>query len=207
MVIENLVEYIVSKYKCHTIILYGSYAKNTYDKESDIDIIGFTNLDIEIQDKSAFEDVELDLWIYNEAKLKNAEDYLHIRSGVILLDNNDVACNFLLEINELFNKGPEPLSITAKQNSVIWLEKMLKRTLKGDLEGRFREIWLLSEMLPIYFELNDRYYLGSKESFEWLKSNDIEAYKLFEQMYYEPNGINISKLIEHMKIKTMQNVV
>lgn len=207
MVIENLVEYIVSKYKCHTIILYGSYAKNTYDKESDIDIIGFTNMDIEIQDKSAFEDVELDLWIYNEAKLKNAEDYLHIRSGVILLDNNDVACNFLLEINELFNKGPEPLSITEKQNSVIWLEKMLKRTLKGDLEGRFRQYWLLSEMLAIYFELNDRYYLGSKESFEWLKSNDIEAYKLFEQMYYEPNEINISKLIEHMKIKTMQNVV
>ena len=203
----RLIEYIVSKYNCHTIILYGSYAKGAYDKESDIDVIGFTHLDIEVQDKSKFEDIELDLWVYNEAKLKNAEEFLHIRSGVVLLSNNDVAHNFLIEINEMFEKGPEPISITTKHNSVVWLEKMLKRTLKGDIEGRFRKNWLLSEILPMYFEMNDRYYLGSKESFEWLKENDIEAYNLFEKMYCEPNEINIRNLIEHMRIKIMQNVV
>lgn len=204
---ENLIDYIVTKYNCHTIILYGSFAKGDFDEESDIDLLGFSSTEIEIQDKSAFENRALDLWIYNDNKIDNPDEFIHIRSGRILLDKNNRARAFLTNINLVFQNGPELKSYDAKLNSINWLEKMLLRTSKNDIEGQYRLHWLLTDILPIYFDLIDRWYLGSKESFAWLKENDDEAYNLFERLYADSSDLNIEETILFMKSKLKQNVI
>lgn len=196
---EKLIAYIVEKYQCHTLILYGSYSRGDFDEESDVDLLGFTSLDIEIQDKSVFEGKVLDLWIYNDRKLKEVDQFLHVRRGKILLSENSKAQVFLTDVNELFNRGPKPQTLEAKLNTIHWLEKMQLRSLKGDLEGHYRLHWLLTDLLPIYFELVDQNYLGSKESFAWLKVNDSETYTLFEQAYTDPKADHVVSIIHRLK--------
>lgn len=66
---DKLKDYLIKKYNCHTLILYGSFAKGDFDDTSDVDVIGFTADDIEAQDKSLFEGRTLDCWVYNERKM------------------------------------------------------------------------------------------------------------------------------------------
>ncbi len=200
---DNLVAYITSKYNCHTVILYGSYSKGNFDSESDIDVVGFTSLDLECQDKSTFEGKALDLWIYNDTKINLPNEFLHIHSGNALLDEHGHANFFLSQINECLDKGPEPKSKESKLNTIIWLEKMLNRALKKDTEGMYRLNWLLTELLPIYFEVVDQYYLGSKAAFEWLKVNDPEVFHKFEKVYQQPTKVNIEQLIISIKEKVI----
>ncbi|MGH4119834.1 nucleotidyltransferase family protein [Clostridium sp.] len=40
-ILENIINYLKEQYNCHSIILYGSFANDTYTDESDIDIICF----------------------------------------------------------------------------------------------------------------------------------------------------------------------
>lgn len=205
---EKLVEYITKKYQCHTIILYGSFANGTFDEESDIDVVGFTDNDMEHQDKSLFDGRALDLWIYNDKKLKHPEEFLHIRTGQSLLDSNHQSDEFLTQINALFNKGPEQLTQEAKDNHILWLEKMLKRTLKNDIEGQYRFHWALTDILPIYFEITNQWYLGSKESFIWLEKNNLEAFILFKKLYSESSVGVLKETIDYMKRKIeLENVL
>lgn len=198
---EKLVEYITKKYQCHTIILYGSFANGTFDEESDIDVVGFSDNDMELQDKSLFDGRALDLWIYNDNKLKHPEEFLHIRTGLSLLDSNHQAHDFLTQINTLFNKGPEQLAQEAKENHILWLEKMLKRALKNDTEGQYRFHWALTDILPIYFEITNRWYLGSKASLIWLEKNDPEAFNFFKSLYSEASVESLKRTIEYMSRK------
>ena len=56
---------------------------------------------------------------------------------------------------------------------------MLGRIKKGDVEGNYRRHWLLYQLLDDYFYLRRLWYLGPKESFTWLKTNDPPAYDAF----------------------------
>ena len=46
----------------------------------------------------------------------------------------------------------------------LWLEKMLARAAKGDVEGDFCRHWLLSALLEDYCALRGRWYQGPKQA-------------------------------------------
>lgn len=177
-IIEDLKKYLIAKYNCHSIILYGSFADGTQTDESDIDVICFTDIDKCKNDTSEFQGRKLDVWIYNSEMMKKSEEFIHIHGGKVLLDKRNLCGELLKTISKIINTEPS-LSIDEVLFQKDWLLKMLNRARKNDIEGNFRYHWLLVDSLEIYFIINGLRYLGPKKSLIYLKNNDSIAYEYF----------------------------
>lgn len=178
--INSVKDYLVKKYGCHSIIIYGSFANGNYTEESDIDLLCFCDNPERENDTSIFDSRRIDAWIYKTEKMNNSTQFLHVLGGKILLDERNLCTNFLNDIDKQFKEGPKKLSSEQKEFLKSWLKKMLKRAKKGDIEGNFRYHWMLNDSLEIYFNIKDRWYLGPKKSLQWLLHNDKEAYSIFD---------------------------
>lgn len=115
---------------------------------------------------------QLDAWIYNTETMDDVTQFLHIRGGEILLDNNNKCIDFLNDIDQEFAMGPKQLTVKEKDFLRDWLQKMFRRAKKGDIEGNFRYHWMLTDALEIYFNIKGVWYLGPKKSLQWLYEND-----------------------------------
>jgi predicted nucleotidyltransferase len=189
----------LQKYNCHTLILYGSYSSGDYTAESDIDIVGFSDSAEETNDVENVEGKQLDAWIYNTGKMAEPNQFLHINKGTILLDEKGVAQEFLMDIQQAFDKGPEVLSSAEKDFLKSWLRKMYQRAKKNDLEGNYRLHWMLKDSLEIYFELKGVWYLGPKKAFVWLRENDEAAFDFFKHAFEkDANEDDIENLLEFL---------
>lgn len=174
-------DYLKLKYNCHSIILYGSFVNETYTKESDIDIICFADNIINTQnDMSIIDGWQLDTWIYNTDMIEHPENLLHIDNGRIILDERNLCKSLLININQLLSQPIKKLTMEEINFQKEWLKKMLNRSRKKDVEGNFRYHWMLVDSLEIYFDIRGLRYMGPKKSVLWLKDNDKNAYKLFE---------------------------
>lgn len=107
--IEHIRNYMIDKYNCHSIIIYGSYANGDFTDESDVDVVCFCDEIEEHNDTSFMGHRQLDAWIYRTEKMKDVEEFLHVRDGQVLFDRNGLCNDFLEKINEVYNKGPKPL--------------------------------------------------------------------------------------------------
>jgi predicted nucleotidyltransferase len=193
--LKNMIE---SKYCVHTIILYGSFAKGNNDEYSDIDIIAFWDENEELQDKSNLGSNQLDLWIYPTDKMTDYNEFIRVNGGIILLDCRNAAEVFISNIKHAYETGPIAKSPEEKENILKWVRKMYLRSLKADLEGAYRKSLLLAELLPIYFELKDMWYLGSKYGFEFLRDNDESAYNLYSSLYMGKDPDILKDVIKYL---------
>jgi predicted nucleotidyltransferase len=178
--LEKVKIYLLQKYDCHTIILYGSYSRGDFTEESDVDIVCFSDAVIEDKNDTAFfEGKPLDVWVYQTEKMKNHEQFLRLHKGEIWLNEKGAAQEFLSKIKDTYDAGPQKLSDEEKDFLKSWLRKMFVRSRKDDIEGNYRFHWMLKDSLEIYFDLKGLWYLGPKLSFTWLRENDGRAYELF----------------------------
>ncbi|KOP78762.1 DNA polymerase III subunit beta [Bacillus sp. FJAT-21945] len=196
---DRVTKYLIQKYNCHTIILYGSYSRGDFTEESDLDIVCFSDSTENKNDVEFFEGIQLDAWVYNTEKMNNPEQFLHIYKGKILLNKKGFAKKFLLGIESIFNNGPDKPSSEEKEFLKAWLRKMYLRSNKNDIEGNYRFHWMLKDSLEIYFSLNGLWYLGPKKSFSWLRENDEVAYNLFNNVLSKnAKENNIDELLEYL---------
>ena len=225
--LNAIVNRMVEKHDCHTILLYGSRATEQFEPSSDFDICGFRDAgeaicDCEVlpeentsgtrtalrsdHDSSASEvlitdstpGALLDAWIYPASLAVTPDQSLmRLRNARILLQKEDLAERCLDRIEKLFARGPSPLPDWEKQKRLIWMNKTLARVRKDDLEGRYRAHWLLHLALEYYFEMRQKWYLGSKASFKWLAENDREFLQKFENALANPlDHEALARLIE-----------
>jgi predicted nucleotidyltransferase len=192
-IIENVRNYLKEQYNCHSIILYGSFANGTYTDESDIDVICFCDNVLKKNDTTIINGRRLDAWMYDTNMMTKQEELLHLNCGKILLDEKDLCTRLLAAIEELFNRGARKLTLEEINFQKSWLAKMLNRAKKGDIEGNFRYHWMLVDSLEIYFGIKGLWYLGPKKSLYWLKENDRNAYKLFN------DALNINSSFEKIE--------
>ncbi len=171
---------LIENYKCHTIILYGSRARNEATSTSDYDIIAIRESGNMERDCRLVEGFYLDIFIYPEITAKNPDASLvRIKDGIVLCQKDRVGEDLLTEVKSLFHAGPTKTPVWEKHEINTWVMKMLARARQEDIEGNFRRHWLLHDLLECYFKLRDIWYLGPKESFQWLKSNDTQTYTAF----------------------------
>ncbi|MDR3275814.1 MAG: nucleotidyltransferase domain-containing protein, partial [Treponema sp.] len=149
--IENLRKYLIEKYDCQLIILYGSFLTGDFTNESDVDVICFSDKLCPENDTSILSGFQLDAWIYSSDKIINIDQYLRVRNSKIIYDKNNQGNDFINKINQAYDKGPEKLSDEQKQFLKDWIKKMYKRSQKGDTEGNYRFHWMLNDSLEIYF--------------------------------------------------------
>ncbi|MGM0807079.1 MAG: nucleotidyltransferase domain-containing protein [Bacillota bacterium] len=90
--LKEIEAYLLKKYDCHTIILYGSYSRGDYTEESDVDLICFSDSVTEDTNEVEFIDgKQLDAWIYPTDKMKQSEPFLRVHKGEIRINKKGLA--------------------------------------------------------------------------------------------------------------------
>ena len=63
------------------------------------------------------------------------------------------------------------------------------------MDGHYRRTWLQHDLLEIYFEIRDLWFLGSKKSFSYLRQHDQSMLSLFDKMYKDPLNIDLLTVV------------
>lgn len=167
----------------HTILLYGSRADGTANEFSDYDVAAFADVPATTRDTRRVDDGQfLDVFLHPEAVLRApTQELLSLRGSTILLQRGTEAADFLAGLDEIFARGPEPLAPDEIEARHTWAKKMSLRMRRGDIEGDFRRVWLLTALLEDYFVIRGMWYQGPKKSSEWLRNSDAPTYRAFEE--------------------------
>lgn len=167
---------------CHTAILYGSRALGDASPTSDYDVAAFGSVAETRRLAGPWRGSYLDVFIYPEARLTSPDtDLVHLRDGIVLFERQPgLAGSFVAALDELYSRGPAPLSDEDKVVRRRWAWKMLDRASVGDAEGNFRRAWLLTTLLEDQFALNGKWYAGPKKSLALLRGTAPRLYSRFE---------------------------
>jgi predicted nucleotidyltransferase len=167
--LRSVAEDIRARHKCHTLILYGSWARGDATPASDYDLLAIRPRgNAVVRDARLWEGAYLDIFVYPEKKLKPA-DLLHVRGGKVLFQKGRLGEVLLARIDKIHAQGPKPLSVDEIGARRMWAHKMLDRLRVGDPEGNYRRAWLLTALLEDYFVLRNRWYEGPKLALKWLR--------------------------------------
>ncbi len=201
-ILSQLIEEMIKKHKCHTVILYGSRARGDETPLSDYDLMGVrkTGQKYRIADKR--DGFYLDIFIYPEKEFKKVgEEHLYMKDAKVLYQREQFGTAFLKKLKIALKKRYHPLSKNEMKARQVWLHKMFDRISQGDIEGNYRRSWLHEALLYEYFNLRKKRYWGSKKSFEWLLKNDPVTYKLFDRIFNKPQDLKLlKKLVERVSL-------
>ena len=194
----ELRQFLVKEFSAETIFLYGSYARGDFTEQSDIDLAVITS-DCQLKNYSnTFKGKKLDVWFYQWSQLDPQDpQFLRLANSQLLLDSKGQGQIFKNSIKKTLTEGPTPLEANHRQHTLDWIEQMIRRAQEGDIEGNFRRTWLPVALLEIYFQLRNEWYLGSKQSFNWLQENDTEGFSLFNAAFLTPNDLDAIKRLAH----------
>ncbi|WP_332706230.1 nucleotidyltransferase domain-containing protein [Plesiomonas shigelloides] len=203
LLLEHVIFDLKEKYSPHTIILYGSRARNEESETSDIDIVCFSeHVKTEVKDARDFHGVYLDAWIYPTDYMFNiTESVFRFSDGVILVDECKLASSYLNEIKAKICEGRKAMSEEDLVHLSAWIDKMLRRASVDDLDGHYRRTWLQFELLSIYFEVRGKWFLGHKNALRYLEEHDSELYELFCLMYKNPLDIEYLNRVSNQVLR------
>ena len=203
LLLEHVIFDLKEKYSPHTIILYGSRARNEESETSDIDIVCFSeHVKTEVKDARNFHDVYLDAWIYPTDHMSNiTESVFRFSDGVILVDECKLASTYLSEIKVKIGEGRKAMSEEDLVHISAWIDKMLRRASVDDVDGHYRRTWLQFELLSIYFEVRGKWFFGHKKALRYLEKHDSELYELFCLMYKNPLDIEYLNRVSNQVLR------
>lgn len=175
-----IVDELVASHGAHTIVLYGSRADGSASAGSDYDIAAFAGIGRTMRITRPVGDTFLDVFVYPEEQLASTPDeFLKLVGGRVLREHGDAGRRLIERAEGLLKRGPEPLPPDERKALSDWAQKMLVRMTRGDAEGDYRRIWLLTDLLPDYFRLRGLWYRGPGKSFAWLAEHDPAAHAAF----------------------------
>lgn len=200
--LEKSVNELLTKYKCHTVLLYGSRARGDATEKSDYDLMGVRKTGKPVRLAEKRNGNYLDVFIFPEKSLKKiGEEHLYMKEAKVLVQESTYGSQLVRKIKAAARKPVQRLPEDEIQTRRVWAHKMLERIEVGDIEANYRRSWLHEALLADYFALRHKRYDGSKESFTWLKKNDPATYKLFESVLKKPTDL---KLLKKLVVRVTQ---
>jgi uncharacterized protein len=198
-ILNYCIKRLREKYKCHTVILYGSRARGDWTESSDYDVMGFSkSIKDYVREAKKYRGKYLDMVAYGDKIQKDELKHMrHISGGTILLQKGKFGTNFLKAVDRCINKGPEKLPKSEIQVKKVWPLKMLGRSQIKDAEGRYRRYWLIISILEDFFLIRNKWFNGSKKALRYLQQKDPQTYKLYLRALKNPwDNKNLVKLIK-----------
>ncbi|MDC0749429.1 nucleotidyltransferase domain-containing protein [Polyangium mundeleinium] len=182
-ILARLVNELVTRHGCHTVVLYGSRALGAATAESDWDMLGIRAEGEATRDARLVDGVFFDAFIVLEKAVVDAgANFLHVRGGIPVLDPRGLGARLVEDVAAALALPPKGLPEAEIAARRAWCEKMLGRIRRGgpvDVEAHYRRAWLLFDLLELYFVFRGRHFLGPKESFRWLAAEDAPAHAAF----------------------------
>lgn len=195
---HKAIDYLINKYTPECLILYGSYADGSFNANSDLDALVFADVPAEIHDVSVAEGVQLDVFVFPTGTVLNPKDYPQLYQSKIIMDSNGKG-KALCDAVKACIDHTVPKSKEENENNILWCEKMLSRTLRGDAEGFYRWHWVLCDSLEFYSDIRGRYYFGPKKTLLWMQQNDAEAYAIYSAALTCMEYDRLSRWVEYLK--------
>ncbi|MCR5721743.1 MAG: nucleotidyltransferase domain-containing protein [Lachnospiraceae bacterium] len=197
---DAIINYIQETYSPEAIIVYGSYADESANANSDFDALVITD-NIKKHDSSEVCGTILDVWIYPTSSFSEDYDpyeFIQVFDGHIILDKEGTAERLKSAVNAYIDGLPLKTDEEINQE-IDWCEKMYLRTLRGDAEGFYRWHWLLFDSLEIYFDIKKLHYFGPKKALRYMESEDKEAFKVYSAALKELCSEHLSEWISYLK--------
>ena len=198
---EQIIKFLTEKYQPLTLIVYGSYADGTYDKDSDFDCLIVTRRPSSRHDASIVHGVQLDAFIYAPEELEGNIDpyeFLQIENGSIITDTHGIAILLKEKVRAFLHRLPEK-SRDEMLTALEWFEKMVRRTARKDAEGYFRWHWLLCDSLELYCDLTGQRYLGPKKTLSGMERRNPEGFALYYSALRELDEKPLSDWIGYLR--------
>lgn len=195
-----VVDYLKETYRPNAIIVYGSFSDGSANENSDFDALVISD-HIRKHDSSMIGNIVLDVFVYPLEVFQqefDAEEFVQIHDGRIILDKNGVAERLQRRVLEYIEHTPLKTENDIQQE-IAWCEKMLSRTLRGDSEGYYRWHWLLFDSLEIYFDIKQLHYYGPKKALRYMEQTDTEAFCIYSAALKEFSWEGLSEWILFLK--------
>ena len=196
---EKILGYLLSAYQPDGIIIYGSYADGSSNKNSDFDALVIAGCK-KAHDSSVIAGTVLDVFVYPPETFQeeyDPEDFLQVFDGKIILDKSGMAEQLKSRVIDFIDRVPRKTNEEIRQE-LDWCSKMLARTMREDAEGYYRWHWLLSDSLEIYSDIRGLYYFGPKKTLRRMEQSDAESFRIFSKALKELNREYLSEWISRL---------
>ncbi len=147
---DKIIDYLEKTYQPESIIVYGSFADGSANLNSDFDALIIAGKEKQ-HDSSFVDGVVLDVFVYPPDQFLSEYDpaeFAQVWDGKIILDKNGMGERLKKNVLDYIERIPLKTEEDISQE-IKWCEKMLLRTMRGDVEGYYRWHWVLCDSLEI----------------------------------------------------------
>lgn len=189
-VLDEIVSTLTKKYRCHTVILYGSRSRGAETARSDYDVLGIRARGATTRLAKKKNGFYWDVFVYSEKEaFKTAASRLEWRYGKVLVERGRVGRSVIQRAKAAARKPFKPSPAYEIAILRVWGHKQLDRIKEGDVHALFRRSELQSAAVDHYFELRRKRFWGPKAGLEWIRENDPATYRLFAAVYRNPTSL------------------
>lgn len=193
-ILDSIIKELKNRYRCHTIILYGSRARSQTTPTSDYDVVGVCKRGKKTRIAKKQRGYYWDVFVYAEKDLRKLGDqHMSWKQAKILYANGPYGLRLLKRIKNLlkrpFKRHPQyEIDITK-----VWAQKELDRCKMKDVQGLFRRVEFHNALFNHYFFIRQKRFWGPKEGFAWMAKNDPKTFDLIERALKFPSNLSFLK--------------
>ena len=190
-VLRAIVRTLQTKFKCHTVVLYGSRARGLHTETSDYDVMGIRKSGPKTRIAKYQNGFYWDVFVYSEKDLVKFESNAWVwKNPILIFEKNDYGKNFLRRLSLFFQRPFRPLPQFEIKALKVWSQKEMERCKGTGIQALFRRSEFQAAMIEHYFSIRKKRFYGPKEGFAWLKKNDPQTYKKIERALKNPSSLS-----------------
>jgi predicted nucleotidyltransferase len=189
-ILTSIVRTLRQKYKCHTIILYGSRARGLTTATSDYDVFGVSRNGEKTRLAKKQKGYYWDVFVYPEKDLRKlGEQHFLWKGARIVYEKGSYGEKLLKRLDKILKTPFKPQPQYEIDITKVWAQKELDRCRMTDIQGLFRRAELHNALINHYFFMRQIRFLGPKEAFAWLEENDLKTFKLIQRTLKYPRNL------------------
>ena len=190
-VLRSIVHTLETKFKCHTIILYGSRARGLHSKTSDYDVLGIRKSGSKTRIAKFQDGFYWDVFVYSEKDLVKFESNAWTwKNPILIFEKGAYGKKFLQRLNIFFKRPFKALPQFEISALRVWAQKEMQRCEGTGIQALFRRAEFQAAMIEHYFSIRKKRFYGPKEGFAWLEKNDPITYKKIERALKYPTSLS-----------------
>lgn len=193
-ILNSIVRELKNKYRCHTIVLYGSRARGLTTVTSDYDVIGVRRAGEKTRIAKEQKGYFWDVFVYPEKDLRKLNDqHVSWKNARIIYGDGPYGRGLLRRIKQLLQKPYQPQPQYEIDAVKIWAKKQLARCEVGDIQGLYRRAEFQAALINDYFMVRKKRFLGPKAGFSWIEEKDPQTFRLIRRTLKSPSNLSFLK--------------